>query len=99
LFQPPFRKTLSPVQIRDDDLMFSQSDVHQSNFGVDQDRRTVPMDLAEIRLLPETFVAHPMFSDQRLLPIAAALGLSDRSSLSMSGISWMVGAPKLGALT
>ncbi|KAH9977051.1 hypothetical protein BGW80DRAFT_831527 [Lactifluus volemus] len=78
--------------------MFTQSDMHPSNFGVDQNGKTVLMDFAEIGLLPETFVAHTMFSEKRLVPIAIALGLSDSSIVPMTAVSsllWMVANPTL----
>jgi hypothetical protein len=76
--------------------------MHPSNFGVDQHGRTVLMDFVEMGLLPETFVAHTMFSEKRLAPIAIALSLSDSSNASMAVLSlhlWMVANPKLGAST
>jgi hypothetical protein len=82
--------------------MFTQSDMHPSNFGVDQHGKTVLMDFAEIGLLPETFVAHTMSSEKRLAPIAIALSLSGSSNASMAEISLllrMVASPKLGAAT
>ncbi|KAG8758370.1 hypothetical protein FRC11_003771, partial [Ceratobasidium sp. 423] len=96
------RKTVSRVEICNDRLIFSQSDMDNSNFGVDRDGKTVLMDFAEIGLLPETFVAHTIFSDKRFDPIATALGLSNRfvaSINSMCRISanlQMVGNPTLG---
>ena len=63
--------------------MFTQSDMHPSNFGVDQHGKTVLLDFAEIGLLPETFVAYTMSSEKRLAPIAIALSLSASSNTSM----------------
>jgi hypothetical protein len=82
--------------------MFTESDMHPSNFGVDQHGKTVLMDFAEIRVLPETFVAHTMFSEKRLAPIAIALSLSGSSNAWMAAVSsllWMVATPKPGAST
>jgi hypothetical protein len=96
------QKQLSPVEISGDGLMFSQSDMHPSNFGVDQHGKTVLLDFVEIGLLPETFVAHTMSSEKRLTPTAIALSLSGSSNASMAAISsilWMVASPKLGAAT
>jgi hypothetical protein len=92
---------LSPVEITGDRLMFTQSDMHPSNFGVDQHGKTVLLDFAEIELLPETFVAHTLSLEERFAPIARALGLSDSPNRSMLGISsllWKVAGPKLGAI-
>ncbi|RDB18139.1 hypothetical protein Hypma_000611 [Hypsizygus marmoreus] len=93
------QKQVSPVEISGDRLMFTQSDMHHSNFGVDQHGKTVLLDFAEIGLLPETFVAHTMSSEKRLAPIATALSLSGSSNFSMAAISsllWMVASPRLG---
>lgn len=60
------------------------------------------MNFAEIGLLPETFVAHTMFSEKRLAPVAIALILSDSSFFSMAILSanlWMMADPILGAST
>lgn len=93
------RQTLPSVEIHNDRLMFSQSDMDASNFGLDEHGNTVLLDFAEIGLLPETFVAHIMSSNRNFAPIAAALSLSDKSITSMSMISsvvWMATNPKLG---
>jgi len=102
LFPTQAQKELSRVEIRGDRLMFTQSDMHPSNFGVDQDGKTVLMDFATIGLMPETFVAHTLCSEKRLAPIAIALGLSGSSNGSMAALSSllsMVASPKLGAST
>jgi hypothetical protein len=95
-------RQLSPIEISGDSLMFTQPDMHPSNFGVDQHGKTVLMDFAKIGLFPETLVAHTMFSEKRLAPIAIALNLSVSSNATMAAISsllWMVASPKLGAAT
>ena len=61
------QKRASPVKIGGDRLMFTQSDMDPSNFGVDQHGKTVLIHFGEIGLLPETFVAHIMF-EKRLSP-------------------------------
>ena len=82
--------------------MFTQSDMDDSNFGVDEHGRTVLMDFCEIGLLPETFIAFTL-SSKKLYPIAASLGLSGNSNLaSMAAIAYcvrMVSDPKLGTST
>ena len=96
------KEIYSPVTISGDRLMFAQSDMRLSNFGVDQDGKTALMGFAGIGLLPATFVAHSMCSNKILAPIATALELSRDSNTSMAAISallWMVGAPKLGPST
>ena len=92
---------MSPVEIGGDRLMFTQSDMDPSNFGIDQHGKTVLMDFGRVGLLPETFVAYTT-AGKRLAPIASALGLSDSSMYSMARISavlWMTASPTLGAST
>ena len=54
-------------------------------------------------MLPETFIAYTLSSDNNLGPIAASLGLSGNSNLaSMAAIAHclgMVSDPKLGTST
>ncbi|KIO05616.1 hypothetical protein M404DRAFT_999746 [Pisolithus tinctorius Marx 270] len=94
------QKKLSPVSICGERLMFTQSDMHDSNFGVDEHGRTVLMDFNTIGLLPETFVAFTLCSDDKLRAIAASLGLSGNSNLaSMAAICcclWMASNPTFG---
>jgi len=66
--------------------MFTQSDMDDSSFGVDENGRTVLIDLSEVGLLPETFIAHTLSSDQKLRPIAASLGLSGNSNLASMAV-------------
>ncbi|KAH9169783.1 hypothetical protein EDB89DRAFT_1982495 [Lactarius sanguifluus] len=63
------QQKVSPVSVSGERLMFTQSDMDDSNFGVDENGRTVLMDFSEVGLLPETFVAHtvtPLRGRQRL---------------------------------
>ena len=93
------QKHVSPVEMGGDRLMFTQSDMDPSNFGVDQHGKTVLMDFGRIGVLPETFVAYTM-SGKRFAPIANALGLSDSSTYSMAVVSpalWIIADPRLSA--
>lgn len=45
--------------------MFAQSDMHESNFGVDENGNTVIKDFAGIGFIPETLVAHTLFMERR----------------------------------
>lgn len=56
------KNQVSPVKISDDRLMFTQSDMDISKFGVDEKNKTVLMDFGEIKLLPETLVAYTMYT-------------------------------------
>ncbi|KAI6006866.1 hypothetical protein EDD15DRAFT_2394117 [Pisolithus albus] len=76
-------KKYPPVSVNGERLMFAQSDMDDSNFGVDENGRTVLMDFSEVGLLPESFVAFTLPPD-----IAASLGLSHSSKLtSMAAIA------------
>lgn len=84
--------------------MFSQGDVNTSNFGVDDEGRTVLLDFAEIALLPATLVAFTLGGPE-FAPVLAALGLglglSHESGYAMASIRYilhMMGNGTLGAL-
>lgn len=80
--------------------MFTQSVMDVSNFGGDENRRTVMMDFNAVGLLAETSVAHTLSLNSKFDPIAASLGLSGNSNLvSMAEIGYcrgMLSDPKLG---
>ena len=72
--------------------MFTQSDMHDSNFGVDENGRTVLMDFNTIGLLPESFIAFTLSCNKKFNPLAASLGLSGNSKLSsMAAIAYCLG--------
>ncbi|KAH8986802.1 hypothetical protein EDB86DRAFT_2224657 [Lactarius hatsudake] len=93
------QQKVSPVSVSGERLMFTQSDMDDSNFGVDENGRTVLMDFSEVGLLPETHT----LSSGKLRPIAASLGLSSNSNLvSMAAITQclgMVSNPRFGTST
>ncbi|KAH9015922.1 hypothetical protein EDB85DRAFT_1875454 [Lactarius pseudohatsudake] len=97
------QQRVSPVSVSGERLVFTQSDMDDSNFGVDENGRTVLMDFSEVGLLPETFIAYTLSSDRKLHPIAASLGLSGNSNLvSMAAIAQclgMVSDPRLRTST
>ena len=88
------QRKMSLVSVSGERLMFTQSDMDDSNFGLDENGRTVLMDFAEIRLLPTLSL------DKKFDPIIASLGLSGNSNrASMAAITrclGMVSNPKLG---
>jgi hypothetical protein len=59
--------------------MFVHSYMHESRFGVDENRRTVLMGFGDIGVVPETFLAFALPASIRLHLIAAPLGLADDS--------------------
>lgn len=78
--------------------MFTQSDMDDSNFGVDEHGRTVLMHFSDVGVLPESFVAYTLKNKHG--PIAASFSLSGDSKLpSMGAIAhclWMVANPMFG---
>lgn len=93
------RRTILPVSVRGERLMFIQSDLNESNFGVDEHGTTVLMDFQDVGVLPESFVAFSLGS-QNLLPVRDSLGLSGNTNgYSMAVIRtclWMTGDETLG---
>ncbi|EDQ98976.1 uncharacterized protein LACBIDRAFT_318417 [Laccaria bicolor S238N-H82] len=95
------RNTVASVNITNDRVMFLQSDLDKSNFGIDKDGKTVLMDFESIGLLPETLVLYTLSSDEIIGPfLTNTLGLSGTANLaSLNAIAsclWMSSNPKLG---
>ena len=95
------RKTVPPVSVCGERLMFTQSNMDNSNFGVDEQGRTVLMNFSQIGVLPETFVVFTL--KRKFGPIVDSLGLSGNSNMySMSAIAHcllMVADPSFGTST
>lgn len=81
--------------------MFTQSDMHETNFGVDEDGKTVLLDFGEIAFLPESFVRFTL-SNEKFAPIIESLGLSGKSNMAMmveiAHFLVMVADPMLGCV-
>jgi hypothetical protein len=95
-----------PIIIINDPLIFTQSDMHLSNFGVDECGDTVLLDFGEIGRLPLSFAKYTMGSDKDdsfIARVANLLRWADNSNMdSMAGVSsclWMTSNSKLGAAT
>jgi hypothetical protein len=89
------------VNIRNERVRFWQSDMDDSNFGVDKNGEVVLMDFASIGLLPETFILWTLCRDRDVAPLLVpTLGLSgtaNQSSLNaFRGCLWKVSSPQLG---
>ena len=80
------QQMVSPVRVSGECFMFTQSHMNYSNFGVDENGRTVLIGFSEVGLLPETFIAHTLSSDQKPHPITASLGLSGNSNLGSMAV-------------
>ena len=50
----------APVSISHERLVFTQSDMDASNFGIDEEGRACLFDFTEVGLLPESFAAYTM---------------------------------------
>ncbi|KAJ3575779.1 hypothetical protein NP233_g866 [Leucocoprinus birnbaumii] len=74
------KNTVQPVSISGDRLIFTQSDMDISNFGVDEHGNTILLDFAQIVMLPESFAAYSMSSKDSLVGIAESLGWSRSSN-------------------
>ncbi|CAA7268184.1 unnamed protein product [Cyclocybe aegerita] len=93
-------RSVKPVRISGERLIFTQPDIDASNFGVDEDGNTVLLDFGDIALLPVSFAMYTTSSDKGFTAVAESLGWSGSSNLaSMAVIShclWITGDPKLG---
>nr|GAT53395.1 predicted protein [Mycena chlorophos] len=92
-------RNLPRPDISKDRLMCVQSDMDDSNFGVDDAGRTVLMDFGTIAWLPESFAAFTL-SNEKYKPVCDSLCLADNpNTQTMCWISWflhMTGDPTLG---
>ncbi len=74
--------------------------MHDTNFGVDEQGKTVLLDFGEIAFLPESFARFTLSSEE-FAPIIKSLDLSGKSNMAaMSEIAYILGMmsdPKLGA--
>ncbi|KAI6160605.1 hypothetical protein EDD17DRAFT_1760760 [Pisolithus thermaeus] len=91
-----------PVSISHERLVFTQSGVDMSNFGVDSEGKTVLLDFGAVGLLPESFISYTMtFSSASFAaPVANCLGLPRSPNLEsmamISGYLWAAFDPSLG---
>ncbi|KAH7886430.1 hypothetical protein F5I97DRAFT_1928283 [Phlebopus sp. FC_14] len=91
-----------PIIIINDPLIFTQSDMHVSNFGVDKCGNTVLLDFGQIGRLPLSFAKYTLESDEDdsfIARVANLLRWPDNSNMdSMARVSsclWMTSNPKL----
>jgi hypothetical protein len=97
------KQPLEPVRFSGEPLIFTQSEMDASNFGVDDGGNTVLLDFGDIGLLPASFAMFTMSLDDTFTAVAKFLGWSGSSNLaSMTAISlclWQASDPRLGAST
>jgi hypothetical protein len=98
------KQPVEPVRFSGEPLIFTQSDMDASNFGVDDGGNTVLLDFGKIGLLPASFAIFTMSLDTTFTAaVAKFLGWSGSSNLaSMTAIShclWRTSDPRLGAST
>lgn len=93
---------VEPFRLSDERLILMQDDMHPSSFGVDEHEKTVLVDFGAIAMLPESFAAYTL-SSNNLTAIASFGGLSKSPNVaSMAAISsclWTVSDAKLSAST
>jgi len=92
---------LAPVSFSQERLVFTQSDMDESNFGVDTEGRTCLFDFAEVGLLPESFASYTMsIRDPFTVAVAQHLGWPTSSNIStmgkISSFLWIYYDPTLG---
>ncbi|KAL4070554.1 hypothetical protein J3A83DRAFT_4372740 [Scleroderma citrinum] len=92
---------VEPVRIGDERLIFTQSDMDPSNFGVDNEGKTVLLDFGDVGLLPVSFALYTMSSSSIFTAaVAKCLDLPPCSNLKsmavMRGYLWVVSDPTLG---
>jgi hypothetical protein len=94
---------VEPIIIINDPLIFTQSDMHISNFGVDRCGNTVLLDFGQIGRLPLSFAKYAMGSDEDggfVAQVANLLCWPENSNMiSMARVSsclWTTSNPKLG---
>ncbi|KAF7324466.1 hypothetical protein MSAN_02518600 [Mycena sanguinolenta] len=89
-----------PIVITDDPLIFTQSDMHASNFGFDECGNMVLMDFGLIGRLPLSFAKYTMQSSEDFISRVADLLCwpenSNIDSMARALIVWMTANPKLG---
>ena len=95
------KQPVEPVRFSGEPLIFTQSDMDASNFGVDTGGNTVPLDFGEIGLFPASFAIFTMSLDVTFTAaVAKFLGWSGSSNLAlMTAIShclWQASDPRLG---
>ncbi|KAF8337456.1 uncharacterized protein EI90DRAFT_3013671 [Cantharellus anzutake] len=94
--------TLDPINIKHESLVFTQSDMDVSNFGVDKDGKTCLFDFETVGLLPQSFVTYTMSpaDGSFAAKVAGHLNLPLSPNIpSMGKISellWILSDPKLG---
>ncbi|KAL4074254.1 hypothetical protein J3A83DRAFT_4371530 [Scleroderma citrinum] len=98
---PPRSRPVAPISLRHERLVFTQSDMDKSNFGIDDEGRTCLLDFGEVGLLPESFARYTMSSTA---PFTAAVAqhlswpsCSNLDTMSkISGFLWIYSDPTLG---
>jgi len=92
------KQPVEPIRFGAEPLIFTQSDMDASNFGVDDGGNTVLLDFGEIGLFPASFAIFTMSLDATSTAVAKFSGWSGSSNLaSMTVIShclWQVSDPR-----
>jgi len=98
----PLKSRPSEVRISHESLVFTQSDMDVSNFGVDKNGKTCLFDFELIGLLPQSFAIYNMFSNRPPFTTEVVRHLDWQPTPNMSamrrirGILWVLADPALG---
>ncbi len=93
---------LAPIHIRHEALVFTQSDMDMSNFGVDKNGKTCLFDFGAVGLLPLSFAVYTLSGSKGTFvsKVAEYLDLppspNQHSMARIRGLLWMAANPKLG---
>ncbi len=97
--------TLDPIDIKNESLVFTQSDMDVKNFGVDENGKTCLFDFEEVGLLPQSFVTYTMSPANESFTAKVAEYLNLPPSLNIpsmrrvSGFLWVFSDPTLASGT
>ncbi|TFK65683.1 hypothetical protein BDN72DRAFT_189287 [Pluteus cervinus] len=99
--RPRTATPIAPVVLRGERLVFIQSDVDISNFGVDHEGKTVLLDFGDVGILSESFASYTMNSMNAFTgAVAGCLDWPKTSNLTSMSVArqilWMYYDPTLG---
>lgn len=98
----PRTQPIEPVMISHEKLIFIQSDMDPSKFGVDDEGKTVLLDFGSVGLLPESFAVFTMSSCNTFITAVSRYlnwppsNNNQKSMAIIRGFLWMVSDQSLG---
>jgi len=97
--------TPDPINIKHESLVFTQSDMDASNFGVDKNGKTCLFDFEAVGLLPQSFVTYTMSraGESFASKVARYLDLPPSPNVpsmkKLSGLLWVISDSTFGTST